>query len=307
MAGATVAPVATTGPTADGLTAALLGRCRFPPPGTIVSCAVSGGADSLALLVLAVAAGLKCTAIHVDHGLRTSSAGEAELVAATATLLGASFECHRVDVGPGPSVEAQARQARYQVLPGGVLTGHTADDHAETILINLLRGAGLDGLAPMRDEDRVRRPLLGLRRHETRGLCDAVGLAPFEDPSNADPRFTRNRVRHELLPLLTAVAGRDPVPILVRQAGLLGDEAELLDQLASAVDPTDTAALAGVPDVLVRRALRRWLRAAGDAEHHPPSSAEVDRVLEVARGRAVACELAGGRRVRRSGGRLILG
>ncbi len=208
--------------TASQLTAQLLARCRFPPAGTAVSCAVSGGADSLALLILAVAAGLECTAIHVDHGLRTCSAGEAALAATAVGCLGASFEGHRVTVAAGPSVEAQARQARYQVLPDGVLTGHTADDLAETILLNLLRGAGLDGLAPMRDEGRVRRPLLGLRRSETRALCQAVGLVPFEDPSNDDPRFTRNRVRHELLPLLSAVSGRDPVPVLVRQAGLLG-------------------------------------------------------------------------------------
>ena len=295
--------------TSDVLTGRLLARCRFPPAGTAVSCAVSGGPDSLALLVLAVDAGLRCTAVHVDHGLRTPAGAEVDLVAAAAARLGASFECHRVAVDPGPglSLEAEARRARYRVLPDGVLTGHTADDHAETILINLLRGAGLDGLAPMRDEDRIRRPILALRRHETRSLCAAAGLAPFEDPTNHDPRFTRNRVRHELLPLLAAIGCRDPVPILVRQARVLGDEADLLDRLAAAVDPTDTRTLPPVPDVVLRRALRRWLRESSDAERHPPSAADVDRVLEVARGRTVACELAGGRRVRRSGGRLTAG
>lgn len=291
---------------ADELTGALLARCHFPPPGSAVYCAVSGGADSLALLRLAVAAGLQATAVHVDHGLRPASGSEAGQVEEVASRLGAAFEARRVVVEPGANLEARARQARYAALPADVLTGHTADDHAETILLNLLRGAGLDGLAPMRDGP-LRRPLLDLRRHETRALCCALGWAPLDDPSNRDPRFTRNRIRHDLLPMLAEVGGRDPVPILVRQAALLGDEAALLDELAAAVDPTDAKAMASVPDVLARRALRRWLRASGDAEHHPPSSAEVERVLAVVRGEAVACELAGGRRVHRSGGRLSIG
>ena len=286
--------------------AALLARCRFPPPGTAVCCAVSGGADSLALLVLATAAGLSATAVHVDHGLRPSSGSEAEVVKGAAARLGASFQSRRVVVPPGPNLEARARSARYAVLPAGVLTGHTADDQAETILLNLLRGAGRDGLAPMRDNDRISRPLLGLRRSETRALCAATGLSPVDDPSNADQRFTRNRIRHQLLPLLGTIGGRDPVPILVRQAELMGAEAALLDQLASVVDPTDATALAAMPEVLARRAVRSWLRSSAGAEHHPPSSAEVERVLDVARGRAVACELSGDRRVARSGGRLSI-
>jgi len=267
---------------------------------------VSGGADSLALLVLATEAGLSATAVHVDHGLRSSSAAEAEVVKGAAAGVGASFQARRVVVAPGPNLEARARTARYAALPPGVLTGHTADDHAETILLNLLRGAGLDGLAPMRDNDRISRPLLSLRRSETRALCQAAGLTPVEDPSNLDPRFTRNRIRHDLLPLLSDIAGRDPVPVLVRQAELLGAEAGLLDQLAAAVDPTDAKALAAAPEVLARRAVRAWLRTSAGAEHHPPSSAEVERVLDVARGRAVACELTGDRRVGRSGGRLSI-
>jgi hypothetical protein len=95
------------------------------------------------------------------------------------------------------------------------------------------------------------------------------------------------------------------VPVLVRQAELLGAEAALLDQLAAAVDPTDARAAATSPEPLVRRAIRTWLRA-GDADNYPPSAAEVDRVLAVIGGHATACELSGGRTVRRSGGRLTV-
>jgi tRNA(Ile)-lysidine synthase len=249
-------------------------------------------------------AGLKVTAIHVDHGLRPDSAAEADRVEAVARRFGAAFSARRVTVKPGPNLEARARQARYEALPPGVLTGHTADDQAETVLLNLLRGAGIDGLAGMRSEGRIRRPLLGVRRAETRALCDELGLTPFEDPTNADLRFARNRVRHQLVPSLAQISGRDPVPILVRQAELLADEATLLDELAEGIDPADARALAAAPTPLARRAVRRWLRESGGPEQHPPSAAEVRRVLSVASGEVVACQLAGGRTVRRSAGRL---
>ncbi len=208
----------------------LLSRCTFPPEGAALACAVSGGADSLALLVLAAAAGCAVTAIHVDHGLRAGSGAEAEVVAAAAARFGARFESRRVSVAAGPNLEARARAARFDALPDEVATGHTMDDQAETILVNLLRGAGADGLAGM--EPGTRHPILGLRRHETHALCVAAGLEPVCDESNDDPAFVRNRIRHELLPLCAEVAGRDPVPLLARQAGVLRSEVQLLDALA---------------------------------------------------------------------------
>jgi hypoxanthine phosphoribosyltransferase len=289
----------------------LLPRCSFPPPGAALDCAVSGGPDSLALLVLGAAAGCAVTAIHVDHGLREESAGEGDLVAEVAALVGARFVAEKVSVRPGPNLEARARAARFEVLPAGVATGHTMDDQAETILLNLLRGAGADGLAGM--EPGSRHPLLGLRRHETHAVCAAMGLAPVYDASNDDPAFLRNRVRHELLPLCADVAGRDPVPLLARQAGVLRDEASLLNALArqGAPDPQDARTLAALPASLARRSVRQWLQGAeraGDSADggraYPPSMAEVERILVVAAGGAVATEISGGRRVRRQAGRL---
>ena len=204
----------------------LLARCTFPPAGTHVTCAVSGGADSLALLVLAVAAGGDVTAVHVDHGLRPGSAAEAEFVRAAADRLGAAFRAETVDVAPGPNLEARARAARYAVLPPDVLTGHTADDQAETVLLNLMRGSGLDGVRGIGAP--ARRPLLEIRRRETHALCAAEGLTPVVDESNNDPAFSRNRVRHELLPLLGDIGRRDPVPLLCRLAEHAVDEVALL-------------------------------------------------------------------------------
>ena len=278
----------------------LLERCTFPAPGTPLACAVSGGADSLALLVLAVAAGCEVTAWHVDHGLREGSAEEAEVVRKAARRYGAGFESVRAEVHPGSNLEARARAARRAVLPAGAATGHTADDQAETMLLNLLRGSGLDGLAGM--EAGPRHPILGLRRIETHKLCADEGLVPVVDSSNDDQSLWRNAVRHSVLPLLDQLAGRDVSGVLARQARLLSDDARLLDSLSESLDPTDADALAAAPVALARRALRRWLRP--HLGGHPPSSAAIDRVLAVVRGEAVATDVADGVRVQRTRRRL---
>jgi tRNA(Ile)-lysidine synthase len=288
----------------------LLGRCSFPRQGEKAVCAVSGGADSLAMLALAVAAGCSAHAMHVDHGLRPGGSEEAAVVESAANALGATFEALVVRVEPGPDLEARARQARYEVLPEGTMVGHTADDQAETLLLNLMRGAGLDGLRGMKATagglSKARRPILALRRSETVGFVTALGLQTVTDPSNAEPRFRRNRARHEILPLLADVAGRDPVPLLARTAALLADDAELLDLLARDLDPTDARALAAAPRPLASRALRTWLRQDEGPERHPPSFQDIERAWAVVTGRVVACEVSGGRRLSRSAGRLRL-
>lgn len=278
----------------------MLTRCTFPAAGTEVVAAVSGGADSLAMLALAVEADLRVTAVHVDHGLRAGSAGEADVVRDVATSLGAGFRSARVAVGAGPNLEARARAARRTVLPADAMTGHTADDQAETLLLNLARGTGLDGLVGMRPGPT--KPILGLRRAETHALCARRGFAFVEDPSNDDPIHRRNRMRHEVLPLLHDVAGRDVAALLARAASLLVDDAALLDALAADLDPTDARALATAPPPLARRAVRRWLTVDG----YPPDAAAVERVLAVARGEIRATEVAEGMRVQRSAGRLVL-
>lgn len=273
-------------------------RCTFPSAGAPLNCAVSGGADSLALLVLGVAAGCEVTAWHVDHGLRPASSGEADVVGAAAERFGAQFRAVTARVEPGPNLEARARAARRAVLPEDVATGHTADDQAETVLLNLLRGSALDGLAGMRAGPA--HPVLALRRWETHKLCAELGLVPVVDPTNDDQRHRRNSLRHTLMPLLDEIAERDVARLISRQAHLLAADADLLEALAAQLDPTDANALAAAPLPLARRAVRRWLRPA--LSGRPPGEAAVARVLAVARGESSATDVAEGVRVQRRQG-----
>lgn len=276
-----------------------LGACTFPAPGTAVDCAVSGGADSIALLLLAHAHGLSVTAHHVNHGLRPNSSTDIAVVRHVAEPLGIPVVLHEVSVSPGANLEARARDARYQAMPAGVMTGHTADDQAETVLINVLRGAAASGLSAMRPG--VTRPLLALRRTDTRAICTAAGVQPVTDETNSDPRFVRNRVRHELLPLMADISQRDPAILLARTADLLRADNDFLDELASHLDPTDALALADAPTPLAYRALRQWL-----SQPYPPDLATLERILSVARGEAVACDIGENRQIRRSKQRLTL-
>jgi tRNA(Ile)-lysidine synthase len=299
--------------TADAVDAIAPSRARFREaagalsPPVVVAC--SGGADSVALLALAVDAGLAPVAAHVDHGLRVGSDREAEHVRALARTLGAGFRAVTVRVMPGPNLEARAREARYAALHAVrsevgadvVLVGHTADDQAETVLLNLLRGAAASGLAGMAAQHgHVVRPLLALRRADARALCDALGVPVLDDPMNDDRSFRRAAIRHDALPYLSRLAERDLVPVLARQAEILRSDSEFLDDLAArawpAVDGARAASLVALPTPLARRAVRQWLGAP------PPSMAEVERVLAVAAGDARATQLAGGRVVRRSAG-----
>jgi tRNA(Ile)-lysidine synthase len=229
--------------------------------------------------------------------LRDGSANEAQIVHDIAIALGAKFESRTVVVETGSNLEARAREARFAVLPTDVTTGHTADDQAETVLVNLLRGAGMRGLSGM--QGGPIHPILQLRRSETVALCEALGISVFHDPSNDDERFQRNRIRHEVLPLLQSISQRDVVSVIARQAELVRDDDALLDELASAIDPTDAKAISAAPQALARRALRMWL-----AHPYPPDLATVERVLCVARGETPGCDIGGGRQVKRSQQRL---
>jgi tRNA(Ile)-lysidine synthase len=277
--------------------AQLLTRCNFPSPGTKIDCAVSGGQDSIAMLLLAVLNGCEVTAFHVDHSLRHGSDQEAKIVAKLAEQIGASFVSKTVKVEPGANLEARARNARFEVLPQEIATGHTADDQAETLLINLLRGAGLQGLAGMRQSHS--HPILNLRRSETEMLCRELEIECVVDPTNADMKFLRNQVRQQLLPLMNQVSQRDVAQVLARQADLFRDDNDFLDDLAKQIDPTDAKALLVAPITLARRAIRIWL-----TNTYPPDAATVERVLDVARGKTTACEIGLNREVRRSSQRL---
>ena len=264
---------------------------------------VSGGADSTAMALLAAEAGRSFTIWHVHHGIRDASDAEAEVVEKFAASLGVPFELQRLDLTDGPDLEATAREARYAALPPDVCVAHTADDRAETVLLNLLRGAGLAGVAT--PFSRVRRPILGLRRAETRALCESAGVSVVDDPMNDDPRFARVVVRKQLLPLAVEALGRDPVPLLNRHADLVADALVVIQDAAAALDPTDTAELRVAPRAVASEALRQWLM----SETGTPTAvdaASIDRVMEVVDGTARATEVEGGFRVARTAGRLRL-
>jgi tRNA(Ile)-lysidine synthase len=233
------------------LAAKALAAAGVPTPGDGVAVAVSGGADSLALLhalrALAGPRAWRLAVLTVDHGLRPGSAADAAFVADHAKALGlptrvltlapGDLEPHR-DAGP----EGAARAARYGALwPAAdelgcswLATGHTVDDQAETVLLQLLRGAGPDGLAGMAVRTGpLLRPLLGARRTETRAACAAMGLTWREDPTNADDTPLRNRVRTQLLPLLEDLRP-GATKTLTRTATLAADERDWLAPLVAA-------------------------------------------------------------------------
>ncbi len=285
----------------DPQLARLAASCNFPAAGTPVVCAVSGGADSAAMLILAVAAGCRPRVVHVDHQLRPESAADAQHTAELAVDLGLEFELVEAKVEPGPNLEERARIARYDVLPPDAMVGHTADDQAETVLLNLLRGAGIAGLAAMRRD--LRRPILDLRRAQTEQVCELAGYVPIQDSMNRDMAFLRNRVRHELLPLLSEMSGRDVVPLLCRTADMCRDADTLLDSMNADVDATDTKAVRELAPAEARWVIRRWITS---ELGQPPDLASVQRVLEVVAGDSVGTNISGGHQVRRSRGRLSL-
>ena len=288
----------------------LLGECDFPPAGTAVDLAVSGGADSLGLVLLALDAGLVVHVHHVDHHARPTSTEDATFVRGVCEDLGVECVVHDVVVESGPNFEARARAARRGALPVGAMTAHTMDDLAETVLLRLMRGAGLDGLSPMVGDPT--KPLLGVRREDLARLVAARGLLARQDETNLSPDFSRNRVRHEVLPLLDDVARRDVVPLLARSAQVLASERVWRTEVGA----TDLEVALGDADCRELREwtparLAYWLRVrlaspGPGGETYPPSAEEIERAVAVVRGEAVACELSGGRRLSRRAQRLAL-
>jgi tRNA(Ile)-lysidine synthase len=211
--------------------------------GTTVLLACSGGADSTAMLH--VLAGLRSVhgwnlvAHGVDHGLREGALEELDVARRVAALLDVPFEISRLVVERGPSLQARARAARYAALRSAasrrgaslVATAHTADDRAETVLLRLMRSAPAGGLAvlPPRSGDLLR-PLIRARRADVELHLRRHAIAFTDDPSNRDPRFLRVRIRHEVMPLLEALA-----PRIVETLGALADElAPVAEQRARA-------------------------------------------------------------------------
>jgi len=239
---------------------------------------LSGGADSLALAAVAATLG-PTTALIVDHGLQTDSAQVAAGTRDQALRLGCvAAQVLRIEVGTDGGPEAAARSARYAALDAArdgapVLLAHTLDDQAETVLLGLGRGSGARSIAGMRDWDFPwGRPFLGMRREMTVAACDELGVQPWHDPHNSDPRFTRVRLRSEVLPLLEDVLAGGVGEALARTAAALREDNDALDALAAerlAAQRTPEGlrvdGLNELPAAVRRRVIRGWLLSTGAA------------------------------------------
>ncbi len=253
--------------------------------GETVLVGVSGGADSVALLGALLALrrhlGLTLYVLHVNHGLRAEADSEAAFVETLGREWDVPVIVERVSVTsePGESLEARARRQRYAAFAkwagalgaSRVALGHTADDQAETVLMRLLEGAGPRGLAgipPVRG--RFIRPLIEIRRREIEAELNSAGLTWVEDPSNRDPKFLRNQIRHDLLPFLAASYNPGISEALCRAAALARElvedverlAAQELDRLARAEDGgliLSRAALGALPPGIAEEVLRQAL------------------------------------------------
>ena len=287
---------------------AVRGSISWLEPGDLVLVACSGGADSLALAA-AVAfeaehAGLRAGGVTVDHGLQQGSAEVAKQAVAAMSALGLDpVLCASASVAsagdshyPGP--EAAARSARYAALDqvarscgaAAVLLGHTLDDQAETVLLGLARGSGPRSLSGMTARSGLYlRPLLGIRREQTRVACAALDLQPWEDPHNADPAFARARVRQDLMPAFEKALGPGVAQALARTADLLRADSDVLDQMATAqierLGGIGEATAEGWPaealSVLPIAIRHRMLRAAALAAGCQPGALSLRHVLRM--------------------------
>ena len=291
---------------------------RVELPGGPVVVALSGGADSAAAAWLAIRAGRKCRAVHVNHSL-PYSVQMAKAAGAICQHLGIEIAEVVIDTGPDRSEDA-LRTARYRALVEHsqpdevVITAHTADDQAETVLHNLLRGTGLDGVAGIPiSRGRFHRPLLGVWRSQTRELATLAGLPWEDDPQNDDPRYLRNRIRRRLLPQLEAEYQPRLREGLVRLSELARADLAYLEETASSIPisvspdgsvEVSSSRLVELSPPIASRVVRRALRLVRGP--HAGVGAEVARVLAVAHGKIPRTELAGGVVVKRSGDRLLM-
>jgi len=306
-------------------------------PGETVLVGISGGPDSTALLhaLVELRPRLRCRvrACHVHHGLRGADAdADAEQAKQLARALRVPFTQHRAEVRSlaqrrGLSLEAAARTVRYQLLEKAadraganrIATGHTADDQAETLLLNLLRGAGPAGLAGIPAvRGRIIRPLLEVTRAEVEAYCEAQQLSYRVDQSNLDLRFTRNRIRHQILPALRKIQPRAPAS-LCRMADIMRAEHEfMVEQAGNALREIGAERLGEVsiscgPFAKLPRAIqRRVLRAAVAKIKGDELDIELERVdalvsLAVSGQTGGVVELPGGLRAERTYGELVIG
>ena len=257
-------------------------------PGDRVICAVSGGADSMALLwcmwMLRGKLGVQVEAAHFNHHLRgAESDRDEEFVRRFCEFHDIPLHVGRKAVVPGKKgLEAAAREARYDFLRrlnGTIATAHTADDNAETVLLHLIRGAGLRGLGGITPKgEGLIRPMLDVTREEVEAYLAENWISHVEDSSNGSDVFLRNRIRHGVMPLLERENPSLETNLSAMAQRLRLDEA-LLAELADGLDPTDVTALRQAHPSLRRRALERLLKDSGLPEPSASHIAQAEALI----------------------------
>lgn len=250
----------------------LLARCYFPADGSFHA-AVSGGSDSLAMTMIAYSAGLNVEIWNLDHRIRPTSTAESAAVRDFGSWLGVPVRSFEADIDDR-NVEASARKARRSFFPSNVSTGHTMDDQAETFILNMLRGSGVDGLASMRPSPQ--KPILNLRKLETIKICEIFSLIPIEDESNFSAKYRRNRVRMEVIPLLSQISNRDVVPIIARSSSVLRTDSDFLADLSSGIETNNVKELLALDGAVLSRVLRQRV---SNVSGYPPSAKSIERLL----------------------------
>jgi tRNA(Ile)-lysidine synthase len=257
---------------------------------------LSGGRDSVCLLDLAVRLAGPVTALHINYGLRDSADGDEAFCAELCEELGVPLRVHRAGAPEG-NVQAWAREIRYAEaarLDGLIATGHTATDQVETVLYRLAASPSRRALLGMPARaGRIVRPLLECTREETTAYCVERGLSWREDPTNESREFARNRVRHELLPVLRSLHPAAERNIL-RTLAILRDEAAVLDDLVAPEPELDR--LAAMPPALARLVIADMAGA--------PIGARLPEILALAREGTRTLDLGGGLRAVAEYGRL---
>ena len=280
--------------------------------GDRVICAVSGGADSVALLfamyLLRQQLGIQVEAAHFNHHLRGDESDRDEAFVRS-FCQDYDIQLHvggEMVVAGKKGLEAAARDARYaflKSLPGKIATAHTADDNAETVLMHLIRGTGLQGLGGIRPvQGRLIRPMLRITRQEVLAFLEQWNLPHVEDSSNESDAFLRNRIRHHVMPLLYQENPR-LAENLSRMAMGLGEDAAYLASLAEGETLPDVDQLQSLPPSLRSRMLAQFLRRSGVAEPEQTNIDLVQGLLQSKKPSAWAC-LPGGVVIRREYNRL---
>jgi tRNA(Ile)-lysidine synthase len=283
-------------------------------PGDLVLVAVSGGPDSVCVLYTLHALRrlfrMRLAVFHLDHRLREDSAADAAYVRRLADRLGLDVHVRSAEGAPakGESVEAWATERRWkagndvrrEIGASAIAEGHTLDDQAETLLLNLVRGTGIEGLAgidPGGPGTGVVQPLIEVTREQVEGFCRALHLRPRRDPMNEDRRYLRAAIRHDILPMLEDATGRGVKASIARTADTIRrDRDELWQRTARTYAEVaeesgdevrfDANRLLALPDAVARRVIRFGAYRVMSVDAPAPWTKDgIEAVLDLARGR----------------------